>query len=94
MKSAWKSDSVLYYVSSFLSFTHILPWMEAMNLTSYLVIVYLCIFLLGCIVAAFLYVAFRVSRPKGAFVFPQQILRQAFFGLSYVLFIPFLGKRL
>jgi hypothetical protein len=25
-------------------------------------------------------------------VFPQQILRQAFFGLSYVLFIPFLGK--
>lgn len=67
MKSAWKSEGVFYYISTFLNFTHIVPWMESLDLVSYLVIFYLCVFVITCAIIAFLYVSFSSARPKTAF---------------------------
>jgi hypothetical protein len=75
MESAWKSESVFYYVSSSLNVTHIVPWMDQLDLVSYLVIFYLCIFVITCAILAFIYVGYSSGRVKTAFVWPQHLLR-------------------
>jgi hypothetical protein len=92
MKSAWKSESVFYYISTFLSFTHIVPWMDSLDLISYLVIFYLCAFVIACSIIAFLYVSYSSSRLKTSFIWPTNMLRQGCYVIQTVLFIPFLGK--
>lgn len=92
MKSAWKSEGVFYYISTFLNFTHILPWMGEVDLVSYLAIFYLCAFAIACAIVAFLYVSYSSSRLKTSFIWPQHLLRQGCFIIPTVLFVPFLGK--
>lgn len=70
MESAWKSESVFYYISTFLNFTHIVPWMDGLDLVSYLVIFYLCAFLVTCSIIAFIYVSYSYTRLKTAFIWP------------------------
>ena len=92
MQSAWKSDGVFYYVSSFLSFTHIVPWMSSVDLVSYLAIFYICVGFVVVTILAFVYVHYSSTRIKTAMLWPQQLLRGLFFLITTVLFIPFLGK--
>ena len=91
MKEPWKSDSVFYYVSSFLSFTHIVPWMSFINVESYIVIFYLCVSVVLCTLLALTYVSYSQNKPKKAYVWPLRLLREACFIVPTVLFIPFLG---
>jgi hypothetical protein len=70
MESAWKSESVFYYISTFLNFTHIVPWVDGLDLISYLALFYLCVFLVTCAIIAFIYVSYSYARLKTSFIWP------------------------
>lgn len=70
MESAWKGESFFYYVSTFLSFTHIVPWMEGLGLISYLVIFYLCILMISITIVCMVYVHYSSARLKTALIWP------------------------
>ena len=58
----------------------------------YLIIFYICIFLVFVIIIDFLYVAIASKHKKSSFTQPVQILRITCHLIATVLFIPFIGK--
>lgn len=66
--------------------------MMKLNLTTYIVIIYISIVIVILIIMDIFYVSYSFSRKKFTYVWPLQLLR-SFVGLFVtVLFLPFLGK--
>lgn len=74
----------------FLSFFHIVPWLDKMNQVSYLVIFYICVSVVSLVILDLFYVKYSQQRRKYNFAWPIQSLRTASFLLRTILFIPFL----
>jgi len=79
-------------VSEVLSTFRIVYWLKKLSWDVYIIIFYVCIFLIFLIVIDFLYVAYSYKHRKLQFMWPIQILRTAFHLISTIFFIPMLGN--
>ena len=88
----WKAPSVINIISPILSTFRIVYWLEKVNWNIYIIIVYVCVFLIFFIAVNFIYVAYCYSQRKFPFAWPIPLLRYTCNIIVTILFIPILGK--
>ncbi len=79
------------YIQTFLNFFQLVSWLAKLDLTTYIVVFYLCIFLVCLVILDIFYVSYSFSRKKFTFVWPLQALRSICPLFVTVLFLPLLG---
>ena len=87
----WYTETVLPFLQTFLNFFQIVSWCFKLNWTTYIVVFYLCIFLVCLVILDVFYVSYSFSKKKFAFVWPLQALRSTCGLFVTVLFLPLLG---
>lgn len=92
MNFSWYKDDVLHYLQTFLNFFQIPMWFKRVDLTTYLVIFYICIFAVFLVILDIFYVSYSFTRKKFSFLWPLQALRSVAGLFVTVLFMPFLGN--
>lgn len=90
--SEWKSDDVVSYFAQFLGTFRIVYWLQKLSWDVYIIIFYICIFLVFIVIIDFLYVAISFKHKKFSFMQPIQILRIASILISTILYIPISGN--
>ena len=79
-------------MTQFLSTFRLVYWLEKMSWDVYIIIYYVCIFLLFLIIIDFVYVAYCYKNRKFPFIWPIQILRHSCTLISTIFFIPLMGN--
>ena len=87
----WKSPSVLPYLQTFLDLFQIVSWCAQLNFTTYIIVFYLCIFIVCLVILDIFYVSYSFSKKKFAFMWPLSALRSTCGLFVTVLFLPLLG---
>lgn len=88
----WRSDQVSFYYNSFLDQFQVAVWLSRLDLTTYIIVLYIGIFIVILIILDIFYVSYSFTRKKFTFVWPLQALRSSVGLFVTVLFLPFLGK--
>jgi hypothetical protein len=83
---------VITYFTSFLSTFRVVYWLKSLSWDVYLIIFYICVFLVFLIVIDFIYVAIFFRMRRLNFMQPVHLLKTAFGILVPVLIIPISGK--
>ncbi len=91
MTEEWNADSVVNFFTEFLSTFRIVYWLQKLSLDVYIIIFYICIFLVFLVIIDFLYVAISYKHKRFSFMQPIQILRFSSTLLMTILFIPITG---
>ena len=86
------AKDVVQYFAQFLSTFRIVYWLERLSWDVYIIIFYICVFLVFVIIIDFLYVAISYRHKKFSFTQPVQILKIACLLIVTVLFIPIVCK--
>ncbi len=58
LETIWKSEVAVDYIQTFLNFTHFIPWLRDFDLVTYLVIFYICVFIVAVVILDFFYVTY------------------------------------
>jgi len=89
-KFPWKADSLLSYIQTFLNVFQLVAWLAKLDLTTYIVVFYLCIVLVCLVILDIFYVSYSFQKKKFKFLWPLQALRYICGLFVTVLFLPLL----
>jgi len=87
----WKAGFIETVFDQIAHFFEIERWMISIGLTLYLVIYYVCIFLVFLIIIDIVYVSYSFSKKRFLFMWPLTILRYVCSLIITFLFMPLLG---
>jgi hypothetical protein len=79
------------YVSEIFNTFRIVYWLEKVSFDVYIIIYYVCIFLIFVVIIDFIYVAYSYNQRKFAFIWPIQLLKLACIIMTTIIYIPLLG---
>lgn len=92
MIDRWQSEGVVQYLSEFLQTFRIVYWLEKLTWDVYVIILYICIFLIFLVIIDFLYVSISFKHKRYSFMQPIQLLRVALILITTILYVPINGK--